>query len=198
MARPRTIPDDVVLARVRDALFVRGLRASLADLAYAAGLTAPGLLRRFNSRDELVVKSLELPSVPAWVALLEGGPDERPLHTQLHDILAQLDAFFTAMMPRLTALRESGCARKKNAPRAFAALRGWLERARERGLVRHLHKDADVAAAAELIIGAAHARAFYQHVVEQRAPIRASAAQLRASTDLVVAALTPARKDSAS
>jgi AcrR family transcriptional regulator len=189
MSRPRTLPDEVILARVRDALIERGARASLDELAVAAGMSGPGLLRRFNSRDELVVKSLELPA-PPFVGLLERGPDDRALDEQLRDIAAALDAFFSSMMPRMTALRECGCAPNPARPRrGRAALRGWMERARDRGIVG-AHVDVD--AAVHLVFGAVFARAFFHHVIEQRAPRPATREQIRAVVTLCTDALRPA------
>jgi AcrR family transcriptional regulator len=192
MARPRAIADEVILARVRGALLEHGARASLDELAVAAGMSAPGLLRRFKSRDGLVVKSLELPGPPPWVALLDKGPDERSLEAQLTDIVVALDAFFAEMMPRLTALRECGCAPSGAGPRrGRAALRAFMARARDRGAIG---AQVDIDAAAHLVFGAVFARAFFHHVVEQRAPRRATPEQIRAVVDLCTAALRPASK----
>ncbi|WP_436531365.1 TetR family transcriptional regulator [Actinoplanes sp. HUAS TT8] len=56
MARPRTVSDDAILAAAADAVAASGpAGVTLAQIGAGAGLTAAALLRRFGSKDQLLL-----------------------------------------------------------------------------------------------------------------------------------------------
>ena len=79
MARPRSFDTDRALARVRDAFWAGGVRAtSIGDLSAATGLTAGSLYKAFESKGALLTRVLDeyLERGLAWTAgLLGSAPD---------------------------------------------------------------------------------------------------------------------------
>jgi AcrR family transcriptional regulator len=169
MTRPRTVTDQAILAAARHCAVERGPAVSLDAIAQRVGLSSPALLKRFGSRQELMIAALRPSDPPQWVRDLEAGPDERPLEQQLHALIAQVFDFFASEMPCMTALSESGFPLdeifdRKQTPgpiRSIWALSSWLERAQQRGLVdADVSPDGDFEGIATGLLGALHGRVF--------------------------------------
>ena len=80
MARPRTITDEQILGTMRASVLEHGPAVSLDFVAEKLGVTGPALLKRFGSRQKLMIEALKPPEVPTWVEhhraldhLLDGG-----------------------------------------------------------------------------------------------------------------------------
>lgn len=58
MARPRTIPDDVIFAAVRRLLLQGDKAVSFGSVAQATGLAAPSLVQRYASREGMIRAAL--------------------------------------------------------------------------------------------------------------------------------------------
>jgi AcrR family transcriptional regulator len=169
MTRPKTVTDQAILDAARFCAVDRGPAVSLDVIARRVGLTSPALLKRFGSRQKLMIAALRPTDPPGWVRDLATGPDERPLEEQLAELISRVLDFFSQEMPCITALSESGFPvaeifDQAQAPAPFRsiwALSGWLKRAQERGLV---DVDAivgpDFEGVATGLLGALHGRVF--------------------------------------
>src|SRR5262245_12376622 len=107
MTRPRTVADHAILEAVRACASEHGAAVSLDVIARRVGLSPPALLKRFGSRQNLMITALRPSEEPAWVRELANGPDQRPLEIQLLGLIEQvLDAIETEV-PCMTALLDS-------------------------------------------------------------------------------------------
>lgn len=169
MTRPRTVTNQAILSAARDCAIERGPAVSLDVIAGRVGVTSPALLKRFGSRQELMIAALRPSDPPAWVQDLVGGPDDRSLEEQLTRLITQVFDFFAREMPCMTALSESGFPLEKifageETPAPFRnlwALSSWFERAQQRGLVdRNAFDGNDFECVATGLLGALHGRVF--------------------------------------
>jgi AcrR family transcriptional regulator len=178
---------------MRQAVSAHGPAVSLDVVAQELGVTGPALLKRFGTREELLLAALLPPAEPDWVRFVRAGPSSAPLREQLLEIFTRISAFMKEVVPRLTALRESGIPysrvfRDRTPPqRGLESLKGWLATARERGLVTA--PEIDTAALA--IMGALQARAFFQHVLQADVPPGSQQDYLRELADLFTRTLAP-------
>jgi AcrR family transcriptional regulator len=167
MARPRLITDEQILAATREIVLDHGVQSPLELVSQRLGVTAPALLKRFGTRQALLVAALS-PDDALLDAVFEMPVDDRPLTEQLEGLIARLSRFFAHMFPRLMALRECGVPMtvldgESKVPRPVRAVRAtqrWLEQARARGLV----DSALVETAATAIVGALSTRAISSHL----------------------------------
>ncbi len=172
MARPRQISDEQILTVTRDCVLSDGPAVSLDAIAGKLGVTGPALLKRFKTRQALLIAALKPPDVPQWAEDISSGPTSAPLEEQLVGIFTQVSDFMATVMPCITALRESGIPHHaifgKGMPggplRGFEALHQWLLRAKERGLVTA----PELESAALALLGALQTRSFFTHVFQRR------------------------------
>jgi AcrR family transcriptional regulator len=169
MTRPRSVSNEAILDATRFCAVEHGPAVSLDVIARRVGLTSPALLKRFRTRQELMIAALRPSDPPAWVASLASGPDERPLEHQLNELLDRVLDFFSREMPCMTVLSESGFPvdeifDRKLAPppfRSIWALSEWLKRAQQRGMIDSQAIDGtDFEAVATGLLGALHGRVF--------------------------------------
>ena len=157
MARPKGIPDAEVLAEARRCFLRYGPGVSTETIAAGLSLSQPALFKRFGTKKALMMSALRPPPTPAWVVALDGGPDKRSVTEQLSEIVQRAGAYFEEVAPAMAILRASGISREEMlesydvAPpvAAKAGLMAWLERAKERGLIR----DVGLEATASMIMG---------------------------------------------
>lgn len=167
MARPRQISDEQIMATMRACALQQGVKVSLDVVAEKLGVTSPALLKRFGSREALVLRALQPPEPSSWMAEFQQGPDQRPFEQQLAEHLERLWAYFSGVIPCVAALRESGVPREKifegrhSAPiQGIRVITRWLEQAKE---ARLIETDAPESVATALL-GAVQSRAFMAHV----------------------------------
>ena len=193
MPRPRRVSDEQILAMARECVLEHGPQVALDVIAERLGVTAPALLRRFGSRQALMLRALVAAGDPEWVLRLDDGPDDRPLLEQLAELLGRMSAYFSEAIPCMSALRESGIgdhdvcgAHVAERPlRGLEALARWLERAGARGLVR----EAEAESAATALLGAVTTRIWLQHMCKQRWPDASQQSYLRELAQLFSRAL---------
>jgi AcrR family transcriptional regulator len=194
MARPRLISNEQILAMMKASVLERGPHVSLEVVAERLGVTTPALLKRFGTRQELMVHALRPPEHPAWLALVERGPDGRPFAVQLEEVLKAIIEFFAEAMPCMVALRESGIPNhvlyaEHRVPPPIQGLRlltTWLQRACDKGLIS---TDAPETAATA-ILGSLQARAFMAHLMKKPFTARSQVTYVREVTQLFVRALS--------
>ncbi len=196
MARPRLITDEQILSTMRACVLERGAHVSLDVVAERLNVTGPALLKRFGSRQELLLKALQPPDAPQWMADFDRGPDERPLEEQLAEHVERIWASFETVIPCVSALRESGIPHekifegKRNAPvHAIRAISRWLERAREQGLIETEAPES----VATALLGAVQTRAFTSHVAKVHYSTRSNREYLGDVVQLFTRALSPTK-----
>lgn len=155
--RPRSVSDDQILAAARACLFARGPSATIDEIARQVGVSGPAILKRFGSKERLVMQALVSEELPD----LSQGPQPGPLRSQLVAVLLQLERLVQEAVPKLATLRAGGVKaseRIAQAPPRLARqhLRSWLERARRSHGLAH----ADPAAAADMLVSVVEARGF--------------------------------------
>jgi AcrR family transcriptional regulator len=167
MTRPRQVTSEAILEAARACAVERGPNVSLEVIAERVGVTPPALLKRFGSREAMMIAALCTTEEPAWVKNLAAGPDERPLEEQLLGLFSRILDYFSSEAARMSTLCES----RLPLGRIFDAehlpppvqntwaIARWLDEARARGLVRA----EDFETAALGMLGALHARAFLKH-----------------------------------
>jgi AcrR family transcriptional regulator len=194
MARPRRVSDEQICQAMRQAVLAHGPAVPLDVVAQELGVTGPALLKRFGTRENLMVSALLPPPEPDWVHFVRGGPSSAPLREQLLEVFTRISAFMKEVVPCLTALRESGIPhdrvfRDRSSPqRGLESLRGWLAEARKRGLVTAPEIDTSALA----IMGALQARAFYQHVLQADVTPGSQQDYLNELADIFTRVLAPA------
>jgi len=169
MGRPRQIQDEAILETARACFIEQGAAASMEAIAARLGVSAPALLKRFGSKRELLKAAFTLTSEPGWIRMLEMGPDERELRTQLGELAQAIDGFFRQMVPAFAVLREAGIGAEEWSAghelpppvRGHRAMLGWLGRAQAQGRLREV--DPEVLASV-FMAGVQH-RHFMAHLI---------------------------------
>lgn len=196
MARPRLVTDEQILTTMRACVLERGASVSLDVVAERLGVTSPALLKRFGTRQELMLKALQPPDAPRWMAEFDRGPDERPLDTQLAEHFDAIWRSFEDVIPCVSALRESGVPHekifegKRNAPvHAIRAIARWLEKAQAAGLIETEAPES----VATAIIGSLQSRAFTSHIAKVHYSTRNNREYLGDLVQLFTRALAPSK-----
>jgi AcrR family transcriptional regulator len=191
MARPRTVTDEQILETMRRSVLELGPSVSLEVVAERLGVTSPALLKRFGSRQKLMIAALRPPEEEAWPK--PPPPDDRPLEAQLVDLFTTIWGIYADVIPCVMALRESGIEPKHWQPRhpgpqrGAAAMERWLTAARERGLV----EVEDLETAGYTMLGALHMRTIAAHLAHQSMATRHHLKHLRGLAAFFSVALAP-------
>jgi AcrR family transcriptional regulator len=172
MPRPRLVSDEDILSAVRKGVLQQGPAISLDLIAERLNVTAPALLKRFKTRNALLLAALKPPERPAFLDVIEKGPDVRPFELQLREVVEAFTAFLEDVFPCMSALRESDIPKeelktmfKNSSPtRAIEALTAWFARADHRGLC----EAADPGAAALLLLGATQMPVSIRHMLQHQ------------------------------
>lgn len=167
MTRPRQVTSEEILRAARACAVERGPNVSLEVIAERLGVTPPALLKRFGSRQAMMIAALRTSEKPSWIQSLMAGPSDEPLEVQLAGIFDAILDFFSNEAGTMSALCESRIPidqifddeRPPPPVQHTWALAAWLEKARDKGLARKT----DFEMAALAMLGALHARAFLKH-----------------------------------
>jgi AcrR family transcriptional regulator len=174
MVRPRLHTDESILSAMRQAAMQYGPGVSLQTVADEIGISAPALLKRFGTREQLLLRALELPTPESFINSVRHMPDDRPLPAQLQDVLETLWKLFNKTVPCVAALRESGAAQHEVTKHllplrltVIAWLKEWLVHAHQQRLIDCASYDAVTTA----MVGAIQSTAFERHVLrKERTP----------------------------
>jgi len=107
-------------------------------------VSAQALLKRFQTKQDLLLAAVLPPAEAPWAGLVEAGPDNRPVRDQLSEIVDVLAEFFVDISRRMEVLKFSGfdpgeLKKRYTEPPPLRDLRivsAWFERAAGRGLIR--------------------------------------------------------------
>lgn len=160
MARPRTISDEQILETACRCFLEHGPSVPTETIAQQLGVSAQALLKRFQSKQDLLLAAVLPPAEAPWAALVEAGPDDRPLRVQLTEIIHELAGFYVDISRRMAVLRFSGIdpqelRKRYTEPPPLRNLRivsAWFERAAGQALIR----PTDYEVAALMILSAMH------------------------------------------
>lgn len=164
MARPRQISNEQIIEAARASIYQHGPHVSTDIIAKELGVSSPALLKRFGSKEDLIVTALAPPEHPPFLEAIEQGPNESPLDAQLVSLTEEITSWLRSMMPRFAALRTSGLMARVlqdnyDTPplvRTLEALTGWFARAARLGLVN----DSAPETMASMMLGSIHIQIF--------------------------------------
>ncbi len=169
MVRPQTISDDEILESARECFFERGPSVPTEAIAEKLGVSPQALYKRFGSKQDLITAAMVPADKPAWIPLLEAGPDDRPMREQMTELLNELAVFFVDIVRRMSVLRFAGCdlrelSKRFSEPpplRDIRVISEWFERAHRQSLIR----DADFKATAMLVLSSVHGPAMLKEML---------------------------------
>ena len=190
MARPKEIKDADIIEAARACFLEHGPSASTGSIAKQLGISQATLFKRYGTKEDLLIAAL-VPETPAWTRLLEGGPDSRPIPTQLREIVGEMATFMQDVMPRIQCLASAGI----GLPRVFRdhqeppplyarrKLAEWFAMAMEQKRVAQ----GSPATAATALMGSVHAASFLLGPLCAANPSQATALEADAYLDDLVA-----------
>lgn len=201
MARPRLISDEQIISVTRKCALELGAQVSLDTIAAELGVTGPALLKRFGSRQELLLRALRPPENPAFIEHWSKGPDQRPIREQLTERFTETWDFFQEVVPCISVLRESGIphdkvfdGKLKNPLRLLNAISKWLEAAQDAGLIDVPSHDS----VATAMLGSIQTRAFTAHIGKINYSARSNREYLADLVELFMRALVIGKRASRS
>lgn len=181
---------------MRASVLEHGPAVSLDTVAHKLKVTGPALLKRFGTRQALMLKALRPPDEPAMLGQLAKGPDARPLEDQLVSCFTMTWDFLAEVIPCISALRESGIAHRDimdakglGPMKLVNALTQWLERAKDAKLV----ESAALESVATAMLGAIQTRVFTAYVLKHPYSARSQREYVVDIARLFARALAPAR-----
>lgn len=178
MARPRTVSDEQIIEATRRLIRAGGPQVPVEAIAAEVGVSGQAVLKRFGSRNRLIIEAFRPPPMQDLLTAMQNGPDERPLSDQLTNLAGDMDGLFATQAQDFAILRWTPAEIKESLvppgtdPPPVTAIRfvtAWLERSAEQGLVR---TDIDLESAALAFLGALQVRAIL-HFVVGRSPAQA-------------------------
>jgi AcrR family transcriptional regulator len=166
MGRPKTISNEVLLARAREVFVERGFAGTTKEIARRAGVSEALLFQRFATKAELFFAAMALPAVDLQALFDSRAGSARD---QLASITAAMVDYFRDSMPVLLPLLshpgfefEAFARRHPDSP--LSALRrgltAFFTRARDAGRVGSV----DPGAAALLVFALAESVAFFERM----------------------------------
>ena len=171
MARPRQVSDAQIIEAARACFLEHGASVSTTVIAKRLGVSQAALFKRFGTTEELLVAALRPdPSMlDGLITKLEAGPEPRPVPEQLQEVALTIRDSFAVILPRMAVLKSAGlgppsCADKTRPippQRVHQALRGWLDRAGQRGIA----SVPSPSAAAFALLGAIHMQCFMVYML---------------------------------
>jgi AcrR family transcriptional regulator len=176
MARPRLVSDEQILTATRTAVVEKGAQVSLDAVAQQLGISSPALIKRFGTRQNLLLAALS-PNLESLDAIFERPVDDSPIEGQLGAVIARLAHYFLETMPHLMTLRECGISHdvlqeRIKAPiplKAVTGLKRWLGSLHARELI-----EGDMLeTVAMAVVGAVMTRVISAHLAQQAWPPKA-------------------------
>jgi AcrR family transcriptional regulator len=171
MARPRTVSDEQIIEATRRLTRARGPQVSVEAIAADIGVSGQAVLKRFGSRNGLLIRAFQPPPMPDFLTTIGNGPDTRPFATQLSDLARDMAGLFAAQAQDFALLRWTPAEIKESLmppgtePAPVVAVRevtAWLERCATAGVIR---RGIDFESAALAFLGALQVRAVLEFVV---------------------------------
>lgn len=167
-----------------------GPAAPMSAIAKRLGVSQPALSQRFGSKRQLLLRAFVPRNLPAWLARLEAGPDDRPIEAQLREGAVQAMAVLAEAVPAMITLRLAGLellGGAGGAPLPHVHVRklvtAFFARCSKRGLLRTSAAAGDVAT---VFIGALQAQVLSDYVEGHQPSARSVRRHAHAVVDLVL------------
>lgn len=176
MARPVTICEEAVLQAARDVFLARGIRATTAEVAQAAGISEGSIFKRYKSKAELFEAALAslVELEPPFIAGLGAKAGAGDIRGNLVQLGLDLFAYFSRVVPAYMLAWSNpgpeGLPTCLSGPcpmpiRLLAAIQQYFQAEIELG--RLAPRSAEVLA--RLYVGAIHNYVVFQHFFSQKA-----------------------------
>lgn len=170
-----------------------GPSASTELIATQLGVSPQALLKRFQTKRELLLAAVLPPEAAAWIPIVEAGPDDRPVRQQLSEIVELLAEYYVDIARRMSVLQFAGFGpedlqgRYNELPplRNIRIVASWFERASSRGLIRRT----DFQVAAMTVLCALHGPAMLTGFVGRHPTGHSRAEYVDAVVDLILEGL---------
>lgn len=155
--RPQTVTDEEILSVARKVFLENGPQASVEMIAKELGLSQPALFKRFGTKRNLMIKSLQPPKETEWFKIVDNGPDERPFPEQLSEVMEGIGQILKNIQPVMQIVQMTDITPRElmsgmDEPPPVKGLRklsAWLKRCHE----KHLIREVDYRQAAITIMG---------------------------------------------
>jgi AcrR family transcriptional regulator len=142
-ARPRQVSDEEILKVAADCFLAHGPGVSTTVIAEQLNISQPALFKRFNTKEELMLRALLPPERPRIADWLDGGPSDGPIRPQLAALTEKMWQMVSFTVPRISIVNASGVPHEviKKRYRRFPlivvieSLAGWIERAQKKHLL---------------------------------------------------------------
>ena len=138
-------------------------------IAEQIGLSQAALFKRFGTKEQLIVRSLQQPMQPNPIAsILEKGPTDAPITDQLNEIGITTIVILRRVIPCLTMLHAAGVKTNESIPldarpaiQSRRLLTAWFQTAAAQGRIQ----TSDPHALAVAFLGMLHARPFREVIM---------------------------------
>ena len=136
MGRPQKVTNDQILATTRRLFSKRGSAVPLSEIASELGVSAPALIGRFGTKENLILASVGHARSEAWAkAIRDREVDDRPLAEHLREIWQQSVELIRDGLPVMAGLVHSDLRSaleedEETSPPAFGerVIQEWLDR----------------------------------------------------------------------
>lgn len=144
MARPQTVSDTQILNTALECFLQHGPEVSTETIARQLSVSPQALLKRFGTKQKLMMAALKQVMLSSSVPELLTSPDDRPVEIQLTELLHQVSEFYIEMARRMTVVRWKSedfqeLMKQYDEPPPLQNMKlvaSWLERAWKKGLIR--------------------------------------------------------------
>ena len=199
MVRPRTVSDEQILQTACQCFLEHGPSVSTETIASQLGVSPQALLKRFQTKRELLLAAVLPPETASWIPLVEAGPDDRPVRVQLSEIVDRLAEYYVDIARRMSVLQFAGFSPKDlkgrytELPpvRNIRLVASWFERAASHGLIRQT----DYKVAAMTVLSALHGPAMLAGFLGKHPTGHSREDYVSAVVDLILDGLTEHNSD---
>lgn len=194
MSRPQTVSNEQILKTACRCFLEHGPSVSTETIASELGVSSQALLKRFQTKRELLLASILPPETAAWIPPVEAGPDDRPVRVQLSEIVDQLAEYYVDIARRMLVLQFAGFnpdelkGRYKELPplRNIRIVASWFERAADQELIRRT----DFQVVAMTVLCALHGQAMLTGFLGRHPTRHSRSEYVDAVVDLILRGLT--------
>jgi AcrR family transcriptional regulator len=101
MARPVTIPDELILDAAREVFLEHGIRGTTAEVASRAGVSEGIVFKRFKTKEALFHAAMQSKAIDSvgWIATLPARVGKGALRDQLYDVGMAVAKLFEGIIP---------------------------------------------------------------------------------------------------
>jgi len=144
VARPQTVSDAQILNTALECFLQHGPEVSTETIARQLNVSPQALLKRFGTKQKLMMSALKQVMLSTSVPELLAEPDDRPVEQQLTELMHQVSVFYIEMARRMSVVRWKSedfqeLMKQYDEPPPLQNMKlvaAWLERASGKGLIR--------------------------------------------------------------